>query len=161
MGATTEHATFQTITNPTGRVFRVGETPRDILGHGRWVPIMAAWLAMCLAGLLEYTWGTVAGSLQAAHHWSLAQTFWAFSFFVVFESFVQIFTGILRNKAGDLFVSDYGNKAIREILRNDSVSTVVITDKPSSQNGPYDMTFDASGNIYVADETAVLKITLK
>ena len=71
---------------------------RDILGYGRWVPIMAAWLAMCLAGLLEYTWGTVAGSLQAAHHWSLAQTFWAFSFFVVFESFVQIFTGLLRNR---------------------------------------------------------------
>jgi MFS transporter, OFA family, oxalate/formate antiporter len=98
MGATTEHATFQTVTNATGRVFRVGETPRDILGHGRWVPIMAAWLAMCLAGLLEYTWGTVAGSLQAAHHWSLAQTFWAFSFFVIFESFVQIFTGLLRNR---------------------------------------------------------------
>jgi len=53
---------------------------------------------MCLAGLLEYTWGTVAGALQAAHHWSLAQTFWAFSFFVVFESFVQIFTGLARNR---------------------------------------------------------------
>jgi MFS family permease len=59
---------------------------------------MAAWFAMCLAGLLEYTWGTVSGALQAAHHWSLAQTFWAFSFFVIFESFVQIFTGILRNR---------------------------------------------------------------
>ena len=89
---------FQEVTNTTGRVFRVGETPRDILGWGRWVPITAAWFAMCLAGLLEYTWGTVSGSLQAAHHWSLAQTFWAFSFFVVFESFVQIFTGIARNR---------------------------------------------------------------
>ena len=59
---------------------------------------MAAWFAMCLAGLLEYTWGTVSGSLQAAHHWSVAQTFWAFSFFVIFESFVQIFTGYLRNR---------------------------------------------------------------
>ena len=98
MAATTGQANFQVVTNTTGRVFRVGETPRDVLGHGRWVPIMAAWLAMCLAGLLEYTWGTVAGSLQAAHHWSLAQTFWAFSFFVIFESFVQIFTGILRNR---------------------------------------------------------------
>src|SRR5689334_5282424 len=100
MGAATESSNlpYRVVTNATGRVFRVGEEPRDILGHGRWVPIMAAWLAMCLAGLLEYTWGTVAGSLQAAHHWSLAETFWAFSFFVVFESFVQIFTGILRNR---------------------------------------------------------------
>jgi MFS family permease len=97
MGATTEHANFQTVTNPTGRVFRVGETPRDILGHGRWVPIMAAWLAMCLAGLLEYTWGALNPSLSAVHHWGPAPVFWAFSFFVIFESFVQIFTGYLRN----------------------------------------------------------------
>ena len=40
----------------------------------------------------------MSGSLEAAHHWSLAQTFWAFSFFVVFESFVQIGTGYLRNR---------------------------------------------------------------
>ena len=100
MGATTDSSNlpYQVVTNETGRVFRVGETPKDILGYGRWVPIMAAWLAMCLAGLLEYTWGTVSGSLQAAHHWSLAQPFWAFSFFVVFESFVQIFTGLARNR---------------------------------------------------------------
>jgi MFS family permease len=99
MSATTEaHGNYEVVTNATGRVFRVGETDRQILGYPRGVVLWAAWLAMCLAGLLEYTWGTVAGSLQAAHHWSIAQTFWAFSFFVVFESFVQIFTGILRNR---------------------------------------------------------------
>ena len=98
--ATTESANlpYNVVTNATGRVFRVGETPKQILGYPRGVVIMAAWFAMCLAGLLEYTWGTVSGSLQAAHHWSLAETFWAFSFFVIFESFVQIFTGILRNR---------------------------------------------------------------
>jgi MFS family permease len=98
--ATTESANlpYEIVTNSTGRVFRVGEEPKRILGYPRAVVIMAAWFAMCLAGLLEYTWGTVSGSLQAAHHWSLAQTFWAFSFFVIFESFVQIFTGVLRNR---------------------------------------------------------------
>ena len=35
---------------------------------------MAAWLAMCLAGLLEYTWGALNGSLAAVHGWSCAQT---------------------------------------------------------------------------------------
>jgi MFS transporter, OFA family, oxalate/formate antiporter len=99
MSATTEaHGNYEVVTNTTGRVFRVGETDRQILSYPRGVVLWAAWLAMCLAGLLEYTWGTVAGSLQAAHHWSIAQTFWAFSFFVVFESFVQIFTGIARNR---------------------------------------------------------------
>ncbi len=89
---------YQEITNSTGRVFRVGETPKDVLGYGRWVPIMAGWLVMCLAGLLEYTWGALSGSLQAAHHWNTAWTFWLFSFFVIFESFVQPLTGYLRNR---------------------------------------------------------------
>jgi OFA family oxalate/formate antiporter-like MFS transporter len=89
---------YQEVTNATGRVFRTGETPRQILGYDRWVVITAAWLAMCLAGLLEYTWGALSGSLQAAHHWSDAPTFWLFSFFVIFESFVQIGTGYLRNR---------------------------------------------------------------
>lgn len=97
MGATTGQANYEVLTNATGRVFRVGETPRDVLGHGRWVPIMAAWLAMCLAGLLEYTWGALNGSLARVHHWGPGPVFWAFSFFVIFESFVQIFTGYMRN----------------------------------------------------------------
>ena len=100
MGATTEssYPSYQEVTNDTGRVFRVGETPKQILGYPRWVVIMAAWLAMCLAGLLEYTWGALSGSLAASHNWGPAPTFWLFSFYVVFESFVQIFTGILRNR---------------------------------------------------------------
>jgi MFS family permease len=98
MGAATGQANYDVVTNATGRTFRVGETPRDILGYGRWVPIMAAWLAMCLAGLLEYTWAALAPSLAPAHHWGPAPTFWLFSFFVIFESFVQILTGFLRNR---------------------------------------------------------------
>jgi len=90
---------YQIITNETGRVFRVGENPKQILGYPRGVVIMAAWLAMCLAGLLEYTWAALSGSLAAAHHWGPAPTFWLFSFFVIFESFVQIGTGYLRNRA--------------------------------------------------------------
>lgn len=59
---------------------------------------MAAWLCMCLAGLLEYTWGALSGTLQETHHWGNAPTFWLFSFYVIFESFVQIGTGFLRNR---------------------------------------------------------------
>jgi MFS transporter, OFA family, oxalate/formate antiporter len=100
MGATTDSSNlpYKIVTNDTGRVFRVGEEPRQILGYPAWVVIVAAWLAMCLAGLLEYTWAALAPSLQPAHHWGAAPTFWLFSFFVVFESFVQIGTGYLRNR---------------------------------------------------------------
>lgn len=89
---------FEEIVNQTGRVFRVGETPQQLLGYPRWLVIMAAWAAMCLAGLVEYTWGALSGSLAAAHNWGDAPVFWLFSVFVVFESFVQIGTGMLRNK---------------------------------------------------------------
>jgi len=89
---------YTIVTNDTGRVFRVGEEPEKILGYPRVVVIMCAWLAMCLAGLLEYTWAALSGSLQSAHHWGTAPTFWLFSFFVIFESFVQIGTGYLRNR---------------------------------------------------------------
>jgi MFS transporter, OFA family, oxalate/formate antiporter len=100
MGATSEtiYPSYQEVTNDTGRVFRVGEDPKQILGYPRWVVITAAWVAMMLAGLLEYTWGALSGVLATAHHWGPAPTFWLFSFYVVFESFVQIFTGILRNR---------------------------------------------------------------
>ena len=36
--------------------------------------------------------------LAKVHHWGPGPVFWAFSFFVIFESFVQIFTGVLRNR---------------------------------------------------------------
>jgi MFS family permease len=89
---------YQILTNETGRVFRVGEEPKQILGYSRGVVIWAAWLCMCLAGLLEYTWGALSGTLQTAHNWSSAGTFWLFSFYVIFESLVQIGTGYLRNR---------------------------------------------------------------
>ncbi len=98
MSAVTADSGYQEVTNENGRIFRVGETPRQLLGYNRSVVIIAAWVAMCLAGLLEYTWAALSGSLGSAHHWGAAPVFWLFSVYVVFESFVQIGTGHLRNK---------------------------------------------------------------
>jgi sugar lactone lactonase YvrE len=69
--------------------------------------------------------------------------------------------GIIIDAAGNLFVSDYGNRAIREILPNGNVSTVVLTNDGNTQNGPCDMVFDDSGNIYVAEGASILKVTLR
>src|SRR5260370_23589594 len=91
-------AGYRLIRRDTGGVFRVGETPRKLPGIPRGVVFMAGWGVMCLCGLVEYTWGALSGSLQAAHHWGTAPVFWLFSFFVTFESFVQIGPGLLRNK---------------------------------------------------------------
>jgi MFS family permease len=98
MSSTTAAPTYREVVSDSGRVFRVGETPKQLLGYPRWVVIMAAWVAMCLSGLVEYTWGALSGSLQSAHHWGAAPVFWLFSAFVVCESLVQIGTGLLRDK---------------------------------------------------------------
>jgi MFS transporter, OFA family, oxalate/formate antiporter len=99
MSAISASTGYREVINPdTGRMFRVGETDRQLLGYPRAVVITAAWTCMCMAGLLEYTWAALSGSLQAAHHWGPAPVFWLFSFYVVFESFVQIATGFARNR---------------------------------------------------------------
>jgi MFS transporter, OFA family, oxalate/formate antiporter len=89
---------YREIVSDTGRVFRIGETPKQLLGYPRWVVITAAWVAMCLSGLVEYTWGALSGSLASAHHWGASPVFWLFSAFVICESLVQIGTGLLRSK---------------------------------------------------------------
>ncbi|MGB9185398.1 MAG: OFA family MFS transporter [Solirubrobacteraceae bacterium] len=99
MSAINASTGYREIVNPeTGRMFRVGETSKQLLGYDRKWVITAAWICMCMAGLLEYTWAALSGSLASAHHWGSAPVFWLFSFYVVFESFVQIGTGFLRNR---------------------------------------------------------------
>ena len=100
------HQRFQLITNETGRVFRVGETPKELLPYGRWLPgqygrwapIFAAWAVMFMAGLLEYTFGVVEGPLQAKFGWSDSGTFWMLSIYVVFEAGISFPTGWLRER---------------------------------------------------------------
>src|SRR3979411_463633 len=98
MSTVTSEYGYREVVSETGRAFRVGAKPKQLLGYPRWVVIMAAWAAMCLSGLVEYTWGALSGSLSAAHHWGAAPVFWLFSAFVVCESLVQIGTGLLRDK---------------------------------------------------------------
>lgn len=86
--------------NAKGRVFRIGESPKQLLGYPRAVVLWGAWLAIGLAGVLEYSWAALSGSMAADHHWGTAAVFWFFSFFVIFESFVQILAGALRKKGG-------------------------------------------------------------
>lgn len=97
---------FQLITNDTGRQFRVGESPKELLWYGRWLPgqsgrwapIFAAWAVMFMVGLLEYTFGVVEGPLQAKFHWPDVGTFWMLSIYVVFEAGVSFPTGWLRER---------------------------------------------------------------
>jgi gliding motility-associated-like protein len=68
--------------------------------------------------------------------------------------------GVACDAAGNVFVSEYGNNDIREIDVAGNVTTYAGTGKMGVTNGPanqasffspYQMTFDAAGNLYVAD----------
>jgi MFS family permease len=97
--ASTGDLPYRIITNPeTGKQYRVGEDPKQLIGYGRWVPILAAWAAMFMAGILEYTWGALSGSMMAQHGWSLQSVFWMFSVYIIFESVASHpMTGFLRD----------------------------------------------------------------
>ena len=48
--------------------------------------------------------------------------------------------------AGDVFVADYGNNAVKEVLPDGTIKTI-----GSGFNGPYGVAVDAAGDVFVAD----------
>ena len=71
--------------------------------------------------------------------------------------------------ANNLFVADTGNDTVRKITPDGVVSTVVGQQGvrgvapgplPASLAQPYDLSFDAAGQLYVGSEGSVLKVQL-
>jgi MFS family permease len=89
---------FQEITNDNGRVFRVGESPQDIMGRSRTWMVFLPWIAMMAVSVFEYGWGAAAGTLEKVHGWSLGDAFWLASIWAVFQAGVAFPAGRLREK---------------------------------------------------------------
>ena len=83
-------------------------------------------------------------------------------------------TGLAIDGAGDLFVADFGNNCIREITPDGNVTTIAGSSSSysgsadgmgtaASFDGPSSLVFDASGNLYIADNSnnLIRKITFK
>jgi hypothetical protein len=76
--------------------------------------------------------------------------------------------GLQIDAAGNLYVADVGNHAIRKITADGTVTTLAGSGAPGLTDGtgsaatftrPYKLALDASGNIFVADSSTVRKVT--
>jgi len=56
-------------------------------------------------------------------------------------------TGVAADAAGDVFVADYGDKQVREIMAGSSAPVVI----GSGFTNPFGVAVDAAGDVYVAD----------
>jgi MFS family permease len=89
---------FTEITDQRGRVYRVGETDRDILGHSRILMVILPWVAMMAISVFEYAYGSAEDTLSTAHGWTSSNTFWILSVWVFFQAGVAFPAGRLREK---------------------------------------------------------------
>ncbi|MEU1453661.1 OFA family MFS transporter [Streptomyces avermitilis] len=89
---------YREVTDSRGRVYRVGETDRDILGHSRKFMVYLPWTAMMAISVFEYAYGSAEDTLSHAHGWTQSNTFWILSVWVFFQAGIAFPAGWLREK---------------------------------------------------------------
>lgn len=94
----TADAGYREITDERGRIYRVGETDRQILGHSRKFMVYLPWVAMMAISVFEYAFGSAESVLSEAHGWTQSNTFWILSIWVFFQAGVAFPAGWLREK---------------------------------------------------------------
>ncbi|MEV7709508.1 OFA family MFS transporter [Streptomyces sp. NPDC088270] len=94
----TPGAAFREVTDGKGRVYRVGESDRDLLGHSRKLMVYLPWIAMMAISVSEYAYGSAEDTLSEAHGWTQSNTFWILSVWVFFQAGVAFPAGWLRER---------------------------------------------------------------
>ncbi len=55
------------MTDRNGRVYRIGETDRDIMGRPRWTMVLFPWMGMLGISSSEYAFTSAEDTLHEAH----------------------------------------------------------------------------------------------
>lgn len=79
-----------------GRVYRIGETDRDIMGRPRWTMVVLPWVGMMGISSAEYAFASAEETLHTAHHWNNQHIFWMLGVWVFFQAAVAFPAGKLR-----------------------------------------------------------------
>src|SRR3954466_13596587 len=91
-------ARYQEIVDDNGRVYRIGESPQDIMGRSRTWMVWLPWIAMIAVSVYEYGWGAVVKTLEAKNGWTLTEVFWLATVWAVFQAAIAFPAGRLREK---------------------------------------------------------------
>jgi len=77
--------------------------------NNRWCQLVASLIAMVMIANLQYAWTLFVNPLRQANGWSLAEVQWAFTLFILFQTWVQPIDGWLIDRLGPrLFISAAG-----------------------------------------------------
>jgi MFS transporter, OFA family, oxalate/formate antiporter len=68
--------------------------------HNRWVQLGAALIAMIMIANLQYSWTLFVEPMRTATGWKLSDIQWAFTLFILFQTWVQPAQGFLIDRLG-------------------------------------------------------------
>ena len=68
--------------------------------HNRWFQLVASLIAMIMIANLQYAWTLFVNPLREGNGWSLADVQWAFTVFILFQTWVQPLDGWLIDRLG-------------------------------------------------------------
>lgn len=97
MAVTSTTSSYREITTGN-RTYRVGESPKDILGVSRSYMVWLPWVAMMAAGVFEYAYGSAVKVLQDSYGWSDTATFTLAGVWGFFQAGIALPAGRLREK---------------------------------------------------------------
>ncbi|MFE6616917.1 OFA family MFS transporter [Amycolatopsis sp. NPDC057786] len=87
---------YKEVTDSNGRIYRIGETDRDIMGRPRWTMVILPWVAMMAISSSEYAFTSAEETLADAHGWHGATIFWLLGVWVFFQAIVAFPAGKMR-----------------------------------------------------------------
>jgi MFS family permease len=87
---------FREVTDRNGRVYRLGETDRDIMRRPRWTMVLFPWLGMMGISSSEYAFTSAEETLHDAHLWASGHIFWLMGVWIFFQAAVAFPAGQLR-----------------------------------------------------------------
>ena len=89
---------FREVKDVNGRVYRIGETDRQLMGRSRRWMVFLPWFAMMAISSSEYAFSSAEETLSAAHGWHGAHIFWLLGVWIFFQAAVAFPVGQAREK---------------------------------------------------------------